>query len=178
VELMVTRNLKLLNVILLLGLPCLGQVKPIVNDLPVKLEVLSVRKMSSEEAARKLSDNIGVDVAVRLRLSNSGRRTIYFYAWQNHITPSGYTVRKTNGGIVWKIGVKESEVSPGIDPVIVGAWMLLEEGSAVEWEEFDISTASEETHAKTFFMKVGADGVVTEVLSEFYRVPARAPKQP
>jgi len=45
------------------------------KDSPVKFEVLSVRLASPEEWQ---SDNIGMDVIVRFRLSNKGRTTVYF----------------------------------------------------------------------------------------------------
>jgi len=47
------------------------------------------------------------------------------------------------------------------------------EGDTVEWECGEISTATEEIHAKTVFVKLGDKKAVVEVFSNFYTVPKR-----
>ena len=176
-ELMVIRSLRILACFLLLGCACLGQTATTKSDKFVKFQVMSVRTMSSEESHRKLSDVVGVDLSVSLRLSNLSQRTIYFYAETKSMIPFGRLVKKTNDGVVWLGGrERESKISPGIDPVLSGTWVMLPEGAAIEWEEFDATTPSDETHAKTLFIKVGEEGSVTEVFSDFYKVPARTLK--
>jgi hypothetical protein len=172
---LIIRRLAFFLSFLLLGLPCVGQTREETNATSIKFEVLSVREMSPEESLRKLSDVIGTDLSVKLRLSNTGPKTIYFYAWKDDIAPWGHTVKKTNNSLVWLVGGKEreSKISPGIDPVVSGTWLVLPEGAAIEWEVFDTPALSEEIHAKTLFMKVGKQGSVVEVLSDFYKVMAR-----
>src|SRR5262252_1033121 len=48
----------------------------------VKLEVVSVRILSSKEAAAQSPDFLGPNVAVRLRLSNPTPDGAYFYTWE------------------------------------------------------------------------------------------------
>ncbi|MBX3282522.1 MAG: hypothetical protein KF756_08610 [Acidobacteria bacterium] len=148
------------------------------KDSPVKFEVLSVRLASPEE---RQSDNIGADVIVRLRLSNKGRTTVYFYtSWKRYISPEGYTIRFFENRIEWFVGLEETAgKSPGIERLVKsgdgGEWLALTKGTAIEFELFDSTARTRGKHAQTFFSKVGDKGIVSEVYSDFYEVPTKAP---
>lgn len=146
------------------------------KDSPVKFEVLSVRLASPEE---RQSDNIGVDVIVRFRLSNKGRATVYFYTnWKGSISPDGYTIRFFENRTAWFVGLEETAgKSPGIERSMKngdgGGWLALTKGTAIEFELFDSTARTGGKQAQTFFAKVGEKGVVSEVYSDLYEVPIR-----
>jgi hypothetical protein len=148
------------------------------KDSPVKFEVLSVRLASPEE---RQSDNIGMDVIVRFRLSNKGRMTTYFYTdWKGYIIPEGYTIRSLNDRIEWYVGLEQiSNKSPGIKKLMTsgdgGEWLALTSGMAIEFELFDSTARTRGKHAQTFFAKVGEKNVISEVYSDFYEVPTKTP---
>lgn len=146
------------------------------KDSPVKFEVLSVRLASPEEWQ---SDNIGMDVIVRFRLSNKGRTTVYFFtSWKGNISPEGYTIRSYENRIEWFVGLEETaDKSSGIGRFVKrgdgGEWLALTKGTAIEFELFDSTARTRGKHAQTIFSKVGEKGVVSEVYSDFYEVPIR-----
>src|SRR5690606_2112405 len=113
------------------------------KDTAVKFEILSVRLASPEESQ---SDNIGMDVIVRFRLSNKGRTTVYFYtSRKKYISPTGYTIRKCENRTEWFVRLeKAADKSPGIEKLMTsgdgGAWLSLEPNMAIEFEQLD-STA-------------------------------------
>lgn len=153
------------------------------KDTQVKFEVLSVRVMTSEEILRRQSDNLApIDVSIRLRLTNSGPTTIYYYTnWKDHIIPYRHAVKETKNGIVWFDGFQkgESKRTLGIGKLTLGgggAWLMLPAETSIEWPSFDSTIRSGERHAETFFMKVGENGTITEVVSDFYTVPTRDSK--
>lgn len=147
-------------------------------DSPVTFEVLSVRLAGLEEL---LSDNLGVDVIVRLRLSNRGRNTVYFYSnWKDDISPEGYTIRFFENRTEWFIGLEETVgKSPGIERLMKsgdgGEWMALAKGTAIEFEVFDSTTRTRGNNAQTLFAKIGEKGVISEVYSDIYEVPTKTP---
>jgi hypothetical protein len=158
------------------GRALLGQ-----HSLPsgAKFEVVSVRILSSKEAADRSPDFIGPDVAVRMRLSCSGAG-FYFYTWRDDITPHGYSVQLTGNGMVWRNkmpGQTEQGSSPGIeklDAFVPGVWRLMSGHTrpAVEWEELDSTSFSGEKHAFTTFIKVDEKSKPVEIVSDSYAVPA------
>ncbi len=88
------------------------------KDTQIKFETLSARLMTVEERLKQ-GDNIGIDVTVRLRLSNTGQKTIYYYTnWKDYIIPYGHTIKATEKGIVWFKSLEGvSEKSLGISKV-------------------------------------------------------------
>ncbi|MGB2914175.1 MAG: hypothetical protein WBB81_11525, partial [Pyrinomonadaceae bacterium] len=147
------------------------------KDSLVKLEVLSVRLASAEE---RQSDNIGMDVIVRFRLSNKGRRTVQFYtSWEKYISPTGYTIQRCQDQTEWFVGFeKTSEKSPGIEKLMRsgdgGAWLSLTSNMAIEFEQFDSTTRTCGKHAQTFFIRTDAKGATSEMSSDVYEIPAKA----
>ncbi len=157
-----------------------GQEPKNYKDTQVKFEVLSARLMTTKEQIKQ-GDNIGIDVLVRFRLSNTGQKPIYYYTnWKDDITPYGHTIKETEKGIVWFKSLESvSDKSLGISKVTLGdggTWLRLSSGTAIEWESGDSTTGAGEKRAQTFFMKVGEKGIITEVFSDFYTVPTRNPK--
>ena len=150
------------------------------KDTQVKFEVLSARAMSPEERNRKQSDNIGIDVSVRLRLLNTGRTTVWFYTYgHENIEPYGGIIKETAKGIVWFDGLQSVSDKPlGIDKDTLrsGVWLKLSPEMAIEWESFDSTTNGDEKHAQTFFMRIAPKGKIVEVFSDFYVVPAKDKK--
>ena len=142
-------------------------------DSHVKFEVASLRFMTPDELARA-GDNLDPDLATKCRVSNQGKMTVYLYTdFANTIAPRGNLVRKTDSGLIWILNSsgKQSLRSPGFSPLSSGSWITLFEGDTVEWECGEISTATEEIHAKTVFVKLGDKKEVVEVFSSFYTVP-------
>jgi hypothetical protein len=148
------------------------------KETAVKFEVLSARLMSPEEQVRKQSDNIGIDVSVRMRLSNTGRTTIFFYTYGNKsLSPYGHIIKESEKGLVWFTGLQSLSENPlGIDKLTLqsGDWLALVPEMALEFELFDSSLDAGKKHAQTFFMKTGSKSNITQVFSDFYTVPATA----
>ncbi|MEZ5308050.1 MAG: hypothetical protein R2684_12965 [Pyrinomonadaceae bacterium] len=149
------------------------------KDTQIKFEILRARLMGVEERYRKQSDNIGIDISVKIRLSNMGRTTIYYYTdWSESILPYGHLIKETANGIVWFDGFHSLSKNPlGISTLTLGgggAWLRLDSETSIEYESFDSSTHAEEKHARTCFMKVGSKGKITQVFSDFYTVPTNA----
>jgi hypothetical protein len=169
------RNYFLVLVFAIFVITANGQELKNYKDTQVKFEVLSARVMSLEEQIRKQSDNIGIDVSVRLRLSNTGQTTVFYYTYGNeNVDPYGGIIKETAKGIVWFTGLQSVSDKPlGIDKLTLrsGVWLKLGPEIAIEYESFDSTTGSGEKHAKAIFMKVGNKGVITEVFSDFYTVP-------
>lgn len=156
---------------------CIGQEK--VNTIPqLKFSVLLVRAMSKEEKPILAKHYVGSNdlLVTKFRVENTGPRTVYVYIdFPDYVYPLGYYVKKSNTGTVWLVGGarKEEELSPGLRPMSEGIWTTLYKGMAVEWEDIDETSGPEETHARTLFAKVGSGGSITEVFSDFYKVPAK-----
>src|SRR4051812_7298654 len=99
----VKKILKLGLFVIWLNFACFAQVEKKEVDSPVKFEVSSIRLLSDEEQARRLGDNI-VDsaFALKCRISNQGRQTVYLQIdFANTIIPRGFLVKKTDKGLVW-----------------------------------------------------------------------------
>jgi hypothetical protein len=145
-----------------------------------KFEIVSVRVLTPKEAADRSPDTLGPsNVAIRLRLScaSSG---FYFYTWRDGVTPVGYGVKLTDGGLVWlnkMPGHTDQRSSPGIEKLnafVPGVWRLMSGHvrPAIEWEELDSTSFSGEKHAFTAFIKVNEKDKPTEIVSDSYVVPA------
>ena len=167
-----------LFIILLCYSTCFAQSVNQDGDSHVKFEIAPLRFMTPEER-KATGDNVDPDLISKCRVSNQGKITAYLYTdFPNSIVPRGNRVRKTDDGLVWLLnsGGKESLRSPGFAPLSSGSWLTLFDGQAVEWECAEIATPTEEIHAQTIFVKFGDKKEVTEVLSNFYKVPAKPVK--
>jgi hypothetical protein len=150
------------------------------KETQVRFEVVSV-KLMSEDDLRKRSDNVGIDVSTKLRLTNTGAKSVYYYThWKDSIIPFGHAVKEGKNGILWMRGLQNgtSEKSPGIPALVLGggaAWLMLPSGASIEWPSFNSTIHSGDRHAETLFMKVGENGPIVEVVSDFYTVPSKHP---
>jgi hypothetical protein len=147
----------------------------------MKFEVLSVRVLSSSEAASRSPDYLGPNVVVRLRLSNPTPGGFYFYTWEKSVVPQGFKVKQISAGRLWLYGKPGDErtSSPGVERVtsgFPGVWVVLPPNSAIEWEELDSTYFGGEKHAFTCFMKIRENDRPVEIFSEWFEVPASAPK--
>lgn len=146
-----------------------------------KFEIVSVRILTATEAAERSPDFIGPNVAVRVRLSCSGSG-FYYYTWGNDVAPHGYSVKLTEGEILWRNrmpGQVEQHSSPGIEKLnafVPGVWRLMSGHvrPAIEWEELDSTSFSGEKHAFTAFIKINEKDKPIEIISDSYVVPAGA----
>src|SRR2546430_14962737 len=85
---------------------CGGQDSRMPPPAGMRLEVVSVRPMSTEESVRRSpSDVFGLDLVVRLRLSTA-ETGVYFLATKNpvNLIPEGHRVKLTEKGVVWRYG--------------------------------------------------------------------------
>jgi hypothetical protein len=169
------RSSSILSLLTVAGVLLLLEGKPI-STPRVKFEVLSVRVLSSQEAAARSPDFLGPNIAVRLRLSATDG--IYFLAWKT-IIPQGYKVKQSQAGTVWLYGKpgQEPMASPGIERVtsgFPGVWLVLPSGSAIEWEEMDSTSFGGEKHAFTCFIKDKENDNSVEIFSEWFDVPKSA----
>jgi hypothetical protein len=144
---------------------------------PLKFELLSIRPLEPSEEARKKGDMIYPDLVVRYRIYNTGTMPVYLYSnFPYSVSFAGNVVKKTGNGITWLVGSSHVEYSksPGLRKMNSGGWLSLFEGSAIEWEELEISRPEPEMHARTCFIRYDEGGPIAELFSEFYEVPAAA----
>jgi hypothetical protein len=178
-QLTIIRSLTLLFIILV-NYSCFGQTTKQEVDSPVKFEILSARLMSDDELARKTGDNlVESGFALKCRISNHGKQTVYLYTdFANSIVPRGHLVKKTDQGLVWVLDAsgKTSTESPGFKPLSSGTWLMLVEGDAVEWESIQEASSAEESRAMTVFIKSGKSEKIVELFSNFYKSPAKESK--
>ncbi|MEZ5427989.1 MAG: hypothetical protein R2747_17085 [Pyrinomonadaceae bacterium] len=169
------RSLFIIGLLTVSVLSIKGQEVKSYKDTQVIFEVLSATLMGPEEQIRKQSDNIGIDVSVKMRLSNTGRTTVFFYTFGKKSTsPYGHIIKESGRGLVWFTGLQSLSDNPlGIDKLTLqsGDWFALVPEMAIEYESFDSSVDAGKKHAQTFFMKVGGKSAITQVFSDFYTVP-------
>lgn len=146
----------------------------------ISLEVLSVRVLSPEEAAKRSPDYFGPNVAVRMRLSS--KKSIHYYALSSSFVPFGYQVAISNGETKWFGYNKWQTKSPGFKKLAekIGAtenghWLLLYARTAVEWEELASTHDYGETHAFTIFIKDKEHSTPREIISAQFLVPKEKP---
>ena len=142
----------------------------------VSLEILSVRVLSPEEAARRSPDYIGPNVAVRLRLSS--KKGVHYYALSSSFIPLGYEVTITNGETRWFWYQKMRTESPGFNELanlVPGHWLILHPGTAIEWEKLASTHDYGETHAFTIFIKDKEHSTPREIISAQFLVPKEKP---
>jgi hypothetical protein len=145
---------------------------------------MSVKLLTPSEAARRSPDAIGLDLAVRLRLS-CGDSGFYFYTWGNGVAPVGYSIKFKEGRTVWlnkMPGHTEQGTSPGIDKLnsfVPGVWRLMSgyEHAAIEWEVLDSTSFKGEKHGFTAFIKLHESDTPIEIFSDPYVVPTKHPDE-
>jgi hypothetical protein len=143
----------------------------------VKLEIVSIRRLTEQEALDRSPDFIGPNILVRLRLTVA-RPGVSFYSWKASRVPAGYKVQRSGREIVWLYGVAGMEMkasSPGLSAVLfglVGEWVPLAADSSVEWEDMDSTEFSGSKHAFSVFLRARG-GEPREVISPFYDVPMK-----
>lgn len=180
-QMVIFRKILIFLCLCMAGIRVNGQELKNYKDTQLKFEIVSSRLMTSEESLRKQSDNIGVDVSIKLRLSNLGQSTIFYYTnLKDSIIPYGHTVKETGKGVVWLDGLESiSNTTLGISNLKIGvggAWLRLPSETSIEYELFDSSTAANERHSQTVFIKTAARDKIIEVVSDFYTVPNRPSK--
>lgn len=145
----------------------------------VKFETVSVRVLSSKEAAERSPDFVGPNVAVRLRLSTTNRG-LSFYGWKDSAIPAGYKIQHTGQGVVWlygKGGTEKRTSSPGLKAVLFGStgeWITLPAHSSIEWEELDSTSFAGEKHSFTAFIKQRDVDQPLEIVSDSIVIPSGA----
>lgn len=170
-----TSKALLASLLILVGRALLSAQQPPPDG--VKFEVVSIRVLSSEEAAERSPDFVGPNVAIRLRLSTKAHG-ISFYGWKNSVVPAGYGVQRTDQGIAWlyrKGGTDKQSSSPGLKAVLFGStgeWITLPAQSAVEWEILDSTSFAGEKHGLTAFIKQRDRDEPVEVISDTFTVPS------
>jgi len=129
----------------------------------VTFEVVSVREMNSEESLERTpGDVIGLDVAVRLRLSTD---EIGIRIWN----PFDYDgVLPICRMVVVEDGIPVPLPSLGNFGGESRTSWILPPHSALEWESFDSIACDAAVRAFTVFLVSGSDDEVIEVVSEPY----------
>ncbi len=159
--------------ILALALPISAQERAL---LGVRFEIVSVRVLNENAAAKRSPDFFGPNIAVRLRLSTT-EPGVFFYSWKGAATPAGYKVERSGQKMVWlfgKAGTEKRLSSPGLKDVLsglVGEWVPLPVKSTIEWEELDSTLFSGSRHAFSIFVRT-TKVEEREVFSDFYDVPS------
>lgn len=155
----------------------IGQdVKPY-RETSLEFKVLSASLMSPEERRKEQSDNIDINVRVKLRLANCGTKPVYvFSAWKENTFPAGHTVLIGNP-IRWFEGLQTTTAkSPGLQYLTKltdgGHWLRLDRGTALEWEVFNSTYRGPGRYAETVFIKSDKKTIdVSEILSDSYELP-------
>lgn len=151
----------------------IGPVSSACSAVGTKLEVVSVRKLSAEEArSRSPGDVLGYDASARLRLS-SGERALWFLVSDNPLVvePRGYAVRMEGEKVIWRFGGPQGEPaakSPGIERLSAERatrWIVLPSHSSIEWEVLDSSSQIPERRGFTVFVKEKEGASPQEIVS-------------
>ncbi len=137
------------------------------------LKVISVRKMTDTEYARRVTDNIGATHLVRFRFEAPSDRNVFLYAPYCG-KPSGYVLERSAGKVRWLAANPgaDSSKSPGFKQLESDAgscWLLMTAGSAYEWEEEAEPRAPTE-EARSIFVRGGRDQEPVELISAWYTV--------
>jgi hypothetical protein len=136
----------------------------------VKFEIISIRALSDKEIAFKAPDQIGINIAIRLRLS--AEQGIEYLAYEGSSTPLGYSIRILKDHNVWLYGYGMAQ-SPGIEKQLqFGKWIILSDHGAIEWEQLDSTYDSGEKRAFTIFIKE-KNNKIHEIISDTCIVPSK-----
>jgi len=137
------------------------------------LKVISVRKMTSEEYARRVSDYMGATHVVRLRFEAPTNRSVFLYAPYCG-KPAGYVLERNEGKVRWLAANpgEDSSKSPGfrrLEGETGSCWLLMTAGAAYEWEEETEPRAPVE-EARSVFLTGSKGQEPTELISPWYTV--------
>jgi hypothetical protein len=137
------------------------------------VKVLSVRKMTGKEYAKRVSDYIGATHVVRLRFEAPIDKNVFLYAPYCG-KPSGYVLERSAGKVTWLAALRgeNPSKSPGfkrLEAETSSCWLLMMAGAAYEWEtETEPRAPTEE--ARSIFVKAGKDQEPVELISAWYTV--------
>ncbi len=158
--------------IALLNLKVNGQVQPAISTEKLRscinYSVLSQRPLNQEEF--KLFGKRGLNIAVKMRLSNECNSQVYYL--------TGYTIIGTGYRFFRKKGETEWQYSPptrgrGGEPAaeftgVAYTWLELPANSAVEYEIRDWNNLEEE-HAFSVFIKENLEYKSIEIVSNVFQ---------
>jgi hypothetical protein len=141
------------------------------------LKIVSARKMTPGEYQERVRDFIGATYLVRLRFEAPQHSNVYLYAPYCG-KPLGYVLERSGGRVTWLAAPQgqDASQSPGfkqLDVHIGSCWLLMTADAAYEWEEETEPTAPKE-QAQSVFVKRGRGDRPTEIISNWYAVPAPA----
>lgn len=137
------------------------------------LRVISVRKMTGDEYARRVVDNIGATHLVRFRFEAPRDRNVFLYAPYCGI-PTGYVLERSAGKVAWLAAIRgeDPSKSPGFKRLEIqtgSCWLLMTAGAAYEWEEETVPRAPIE-EARSVFVKGAKNQEPEELISAWYTV--------
>ncbi len=158
--------------------PWAQAVSPKGENLLGVVKVVSVRKMTADEYAKRVTDYIGATHVVRLRFEAPGDRNVFLYAPYCG-KPSGYVLERSAGKVTWLAVVRgeDRSKSPGFKRLEVetgSCWLLMTAGAAYEWEEETEPRAPTE-EARSVFVKGSKDQEPVELISGWYTVSEDGP---
>lgn len=133
----------------------------------VRYGVVSKRLLTAAERS-KFTDVQGLEIAVRLKLSNDNDYHIRYLANAGSIVPAGYRLFRERGTDSWQSTsrARGKEGAPGTEFSGVGyAWLEIPPHASVEFEAHDWVSHSQE-HAFSTFVRDGKQTV--EVTSDAY----------
>ena len=138
------------------------------------LKILSVRKMTGEEYARRITDRIAATYLVRYRYEAPAENGIYLFS-PNYGPPMGNGLQRTKGVIKWSWVAPggDSSKDPGfkrVEQLLGSGWILLTPTAAIEWEG-DAEPTGDSEVATCLFVKTEFRGEPSEVLSPWFRIP-------
>jgi hypothetical protein len=136
----------------------------------VKFEIVSTRALSDKEVILKAGDQVGIDIAIRLRLS--AEQGLEYFTFKGSIAPLGYKIQILKERIVWIYGDGKAQ-SPGIESLRYGEWLLLTAPGAIEWEQLGSTWDAGKQLAYTVFIKEKEKNKTREIISDKYIVPSK-----
>lgn len=133
----------------------------------IRIEVVSQRWLTDKEI-EELEDVIGVDMSVRIRLSNGRQKHVLYLALAESIMPIGVVVTRRLGDDKWQYPYpRDSRPEDSWFDGVAFHWLELPPKSSVEFERTDYS-ASDEEHAVTAYIKARKEDALVELVSEPY----------
>jgi hypothetical protein len=135
----------------------------------IKLEIINIRVLSDKEQAIKTGDDdLGMDIALRLRLS--AENGLEYFVFKGSAGPLGYMLQVQNDRMVWLYDHGKTK-SPGLEGLRYGEWLILPADGAIEWVKLDSTLNVGKKHACTIFIK--EKNKIREIISETYTVPSK-----
>jgi hypothetical protein len=134
------------------------------------LKILSIRKITEEEAPRLVKDFLGATHVVRLRFDAPRDKHVYLYATFCG-GPDGYVLMR-KAGEIWWVTIPKASKSPGFKKQEIkeaACWLRMEARSSIEWEIVTQSLAPIE-EARSVFVKSREKDDPVELISPWYTV--------